>query len=800
MANNENINEKFLRHVDNGNVDRVIDNAENLDIPPYYIDLAIRKCIKKISIPKIDDVFYKLFTVLIKKCNINFQSKENNDTTLLMLVCRKGEVVLLDEILKAKKPNLKLTDLSNNNAFHYIITSNTEEIAESFLDKLLQYDPDFNLTSAAFKSLIDCASKHGFTRVTSKLYEIKTINSINLFDTNESFEVDSKILIKFNEEFFKKEWNLLVKSYYTSKYPGLFENFREEEPFYLKAFFEYFQKSFSSDNFCYDRLNYDYNYCVFLYKLGKLPSVIQIYKDIIKYVSEDNFYIFFNLSLIILEISLHYRESILFDTVHDLLSKKLDKIEFNSSKLKKFNIYLEKINFINIYNKKERINEAQNILSFMKFYYYLTFNKLDRKVINPYLNYRENNYNQLYYYMKIRLHYLYKETDKCKEKLAMLIDYYNKENEIVLYYNNTNGIISLREKNFTLAEFYFKQCMSIFNKMKRNDPFSTILVYEKYLKYNLGITYFYQKKYELAISTLKPLVSDLGFLPYIYYRLGISFIELHLDDIKKQNSSKLNRTYERVGLIDKSKQTYIVLNSSKVINQNTSDSLEKVKEALYYFTQLAIFFEMDRPTYFTEINEMISRKLREEISSQIKVEENLSQNYKNIEELKINTYFNIIFCLLIMRDFTQIEIFFTKLENLSLDTEGKIKFLFYKLEVYIHLNKREQCLSTIDLIMEIEKANNYLLFDSSFVGSIDSNLYTNSKYKMVFYVNLVKFHLNQKHFNQAEKALSNIISLGKFNEYPAYVINIFIYYYLIKGRNDIALRILKTRKLGNLSL
>jgi tetratricopeptide (TPR) repeat protein len=402
--------------------------------------------------------------------------------------------------------------------------------------------------------------------------------------------------------------------------------------------------------------------------------------------------------------------------------------------------------------------------------------------------------------MKIRLHYLYKETDKCKEKLAMLIDYYNQDIEIVLYYNNSNGIISLREKNFTLAEFYFKQCLSIFRKMKKNDPFSINLIYEKYLKYNLGITYFYQKKYEMAISTLKPLVADLGFLPYIHYRLGISFIELYLDDFKRHNSSKLNKTYERVGFIDTNKQTYFVLNSSKVLNQNASDSLSKVKEALYYFTQLAILFDMERPKYFTEINDYISRKLRDETSAQVKFEENLNQNYKNIEELKINTYFNIIFCLITLRNYSQIETFFSKLENISLDTEARIKFLFYKLEVFIHLNKTDQCLSTIDAIMEIEKANNYMLFDSSFVSSIDSALYSNSKYKLAFYVNLVKFHLNQKHFNQAEKALSNIISLGKYNEYPAYVINIFIYYYLIKGRNDIAIRILKTRKIGSLNL
>ena len=69
---------------------------------------------------------------------------------------------------------------------------------------------------------------------------------------------------------------------------------------------------------------------------------------------------------------------------------------------------------------------------------------------------------------------------------------------------------------------------------------------------------------------------------------------------------------------------------------------------------------------------------------------------------------------------------------------------------------------------------------------------------MAFYINIVKFYLNQGKFELAEKSLSNIISMIKYNEYPPYVLNIFIYYYITKERYDIALKIVKNRKLTNI--
>ena len=793
MASDENIVEKLLRHTEMGNIDQMIDLIENFEISGSIIDKVIRKCLKNVNTTKKDNVYNKMFTYLINKCNINFQSKDDNNSTILMVICSKGDGKLLDELLKLKNLNIKLSDDHNNNALQYVINYLTEDTAERLIERLIPLNQKYFSNPSILSSLIECAEKRGYMKITSKLSEIETINSINLFDTTNYKEAVDKVIIKFDEDFFKKEWNSIVRSYYAGKFKDEFENISEEGLFNLSIFFDFFQKC--TTDFSHERLNYHYNYIVFLFKLGKLPQLISNFKEIIQYVNKDNFYLFFNLSLVILEVSLYYRESYLFDLVYELLSKKLEKVECNIN-MKKYYSYFEKINFINIFNKKDKNTEAIKILSFMRFYYLITFNKLDRKIMNTYLKYIEDNYNELYYFLKIRLYYLYKETDKCKEKLSMLIDFY-KDSETLLYYNNTNGILSLQNKNYSLAEFYFKQSLKVYNKIKKNDIFNTNFTYSKILNYNLGLTYFFQKKYDKVVATLKPILSELWFLPFIYYRLGLSLVELYLEEKRKQNNFKQNSVYERVIHLPKSDLKYTVLNSSTVNTVKNNDAMEKIKEALYYFTQLAISLESEKSCYFTDVNEVLLKEIKEDTTSQFK-EENLSQNFKSMDELKRNALLNIIFCLILLKNWNQIFIYFEKLDKLNLDTEGKIKFLFYKLEVFIQLNKQEECLIVIDSIMSIEKVNNYMLFDNSFLNSLDSSLYTSTKYKMAFYINIVKFYLNQGKFELAEKSLSNIISMIKYNEYPPYVLNIFIYYYITKERYDIALKIVKNRKLTNI--
>jgi hypothetical protein len=102
--------------------------------------------------------------------------------------------------------------------------------------------------------------------------------------------------------------------------------------------------------------------------------------------------------------------------------------------------------------------------------------------------------------------------------------------------------------------------------------------------------------------------------------------------------------------------------------------------------------------------------------------------------------------------------------------------------------------------MEIERVNNYMLFDSHFVSSTDNSVYTNVKFRMAFYVNLVKFYINNKSIEQAEKALGNIITLVRYNEYPPFLLNIFIYFYLVQENFESALKIIKTRSLHQIKL
>ena len=136
MASDENINDKLIRHIDTGNIDQMIDLIENFEFSELVLDKGLRKCLKNMNTTKIDNVFFRMFKNLVKKCNFNYQSKDDNNSTILMVICSKGEVLLLDEILKSNHPNVKLTDSNSHNSLHYAINTLPEETALCFIECL----------------------------------------------------------------------------------------------------------------------------------------------------------------------------------------------------------------------------------------------------------------------------------------------------------------------------------------------------------------------------------------------------------------------------------------------------------------------------------------------------------------------------------------------------------------------------------------------------------------------------------------------------------------------------------------
>ena len=344
---------------------------------------------------------------------------------------------------------------------------------------------------------------------------------------------------------------------------------------------------------------------------------------------------------------------------------------------------------------------------------------------------------------------------------ALNINGNNSENELnKIYYYHYQGIVFLKNGYYNISTYFFLKCLQIISKktsiqlIKRNHFYPAIL-------FNLALSYFYSKKYK---NTIKYLYFLLNYsnnkskffvnYKYIYYRLGLSQLELLLHENENVNllyNSYINKKFilktpqkssfnDKIDIVDNFKKTFIL------IKNNPND-----------------------PIYFS-------------------------------------TLINLVFCLIIKENYTE-AIFYLKM-NKSKDTNNINIINNYLIQCYIYLNK-------INLAEKIAKE--LVFHDKKIIGNnkemqfyerLNSRLITIKGFKLSYLVNLIKLCFLNKNYKDLQKYLLAILDSIKFNisldeegkintneEMPTYIINVFVYYYLFIGRKDLALDILKKRKI-----
>ena len=96
----------------------------------------------------------------------------------------------------------------------------------------------------------------------------------------------------------------------------------------------------------------------------------------------------------------------------------------------------------------------------------------------------------------------------------------------------------------------------------------------------------------------------------------------------------------------------------------------------------------------------------------------------------------------------------------------------------------------------------------SFTERLNSRLIETKGYKISFLVDMIKLCIEKKKIKEMQKYLMTILDSinldisfndqGKINvneEIPTYIINVFVYYYLMINRKDLAIDIMKKRKI-----
>ena len=419
--------------------------------------------------------------------------------------------------------------------------------------------------------------------------------------------------------------------------------------------------------------------------------------------------------------------------------------------------------FLDSFNETENeekygslINELKNI----KF-------KENDKENNEMIKQEGNNYESFQKYLFLRLNYFKNSKNKISyimnDPLGILnIDGISAQNELnKIYFYNYQGIISLKNGNYSISTYFFLKCFNLIsikssNKLliKRNHFYPAIL-------YNLSLSYFYSKKYKDSIRCLYMLLNYSNnrskfFVnyKYIYYRLGLSNLEIMM-----QENKSINLLYD----------SYI--NKKFILNTPKISSFYEKLDIIEYFKKAFILIKNNPkdPIYFS-------------------------------------TLINLVFCLIIKQNYME-AIFYLKM-NKSTNINDINIIRSYLFQCYLYINK-------INLAEKVSKEmiydNRWLKGNKSdilFFEKLNSRLVKVKGIKISIFVDMIKMCIEKKKIKELQRYLMIILDSinvdisfcdqGKINvneEIPIYIINVFVYYYIMINRKDLALDILKKRKI-----
>jgi tetratricopeptide (TPR) repeat protein len=201
-------------------------------------------------------------------------------------------------------------------------------------------------------------------------------------------------------------------------------------------------------------------------------------------------------------------------------------------------------------------------------------------------------------------------------------------------------------------------------------------------------------------------------------------------------------------------------------------------------------------TYLKEKNEIIEYFKKAFI---------LVRNNSN-DPIYFSTLINLVFCLIIKENYSE-AVFYLKL-NKSKETSNLNIIRNYLIQCYIYLNKIDLAKKKSEEIILDDKSFKMKNTEIKYYERLNSTLVSVKGLKLSMLINLIKLCVMNKKIKEMQKYLLSIMDTINFNisvdekgkiitneEMPSYIINVFVYYYLLINRKDLALDILKNRKI-----
>ena len=442
----------------------------------------------------------------------------------------------------------------------------------------------------------------------------------------------------------------------------------------------------------------------------------------------------------------------------------IKKKKFNSSK-RFFQIGLKK--YLEMLRKKNDINQEEKFINFRIDYitsflfnislcnFFLGEYEKSIKILELLLTFENNKNNYfLYYrlalcYLKIYLHYLTKNNNFFNLNINRLIGYdINKSNNNIIKKENSISMDIENERSENLSH----QLESRDNNTKGTDDNKSPDLIDKSLT-NLLYNFFDYNYFEKKDTNIKKILL---------------------------RNTKINN-----------------INTKEKINTQNCDYniLDKyLDKSIKFFKKILI---INKINVYSHSIKSIYDFFFSSIKDDINIKEISHKRRKISNELIINTYFNIMFCLSLKNYWLQI-IFIIKDFNKRKLTTNKIiilKLLLFQLEAYINLNKQQKINETINKIKSYKKG------EFSFFNKCNNNIINNINIKIYLYYSIILMHYKEKNYKEMEIYTNKLlILLQDENNIPYYIIDLLINVFIIKLNNEPNINPINKYKYNNIIL
>jgi hypothetical protein len=647
-----------------------------------------------------------------------------------------------------------------------------------------------------------------------------------------------------------------------------------------------------------------FNKGLFYYKQGDFITTMRIFLDYLKNILNHNdsmyykWIIYVNITFILIEglINLKYTQFV------NCLIEQLEEFLFTNIRLKKDDTFTnDLIKIVTYLNDREVIHKFTstwdesfclvNLYKAMKNIYEFKLDEAkiylkDFKKLYKNCIYKEDlkifrTLHNFYTCLKIKKFYYENSFSKCFKNLNKIhkltkieqinltinntkIDDRFNENEYIMYYFNSMGIITLKQKKFMISEIFFKSCIAQYKKIylqieRKESDFSIRLNYIYYVKYNLALCYFFQRKWDQSYIIFREISKNknMKMNVFIWYRLGLCCLELELGDMRNQKHSECrsdivskangytgsniivphknsnmnldsivddndNDKFDNDDFMDNGAvnlnfidddDTPTPYNAKRIILQNNPSGnilRKKILEAIKCFKQVLLLSKSNinsnsKLNEKNELNELYNfyfDKKSAYIDNNIDESfEKASPKIKSMAHVITSTYMNLIFCLGLTQNWTEVLFYcdqYEKSEFYKKDKDMIYKFDNFRIEALINLKLIDKALDLIKNNFNLVNNND---FKGSFYSSNNNVIYADVSYKIVLNVNLAKIHFINNNISEADKCIDNIMLLYANQEnIPHYIQNLLIYSSLVKGNQHIALNLIKYKKPALLNL